>query len=116
MVFEHHADDAAGQLLEECQVRGGEVPERAELDHRFHVSFVQHRQHDDVARACVEQSTAHLDGLGRDIRQQQALPVGGRLADQPFADAVAARLAILEGLIGVAGELLEARHVVRCCP
>ena len=99
----------AGELLEEGQVRGGELAERGELHDRLHVSFVQHRQHDHVARPRAEQPAAHLDRIRRDVGQQQALPIGGGLPDQPLAEAVAARLATVVGLIRVARELLQIR-------
>ena len=41
--------------------------------------------------------------------EQQALAIGGRLPDQPLAERVAARLAALVTLVGVAGELFQMR-------
>ena len=51
-----HDADAGGELLEEGQVRSGEVAERGQLDDGFHAIFEKHRQHDHVARHGLEQA------------------------------------------------------------
>ena len=111
---EHHAD-AAGELLEERQLRGGELAQRGQLDHRLDLAFVQHRQHDDVARACAAPGRERTwIGIRRDVGQQHALPSSGALADQALAecDSGAAR-ALVAAWIGVARELLQMRGIVR---
>ena len=59
-----HDADTAGELLEEREVRGGELVHRGELDDGLDLAFVQHRQRDDVARAGLDQAAAHVDGFG----------------------------------------------------
>ena len=102
---EHHAD-GAGELLEEGQVRRGEFVQRGQLDDRLDLAFVQHRQHDDIARLGFHQAAAEAHGVGRNARQQQALALHGALADEAFAEAIAARLGRLAH-VGVTRELLE---------
>ena len=109
---EHHAD-AAGQLLEERQVRVGELVQRRELDHRLDLSFVQHRQRDDIARPRAESSPLRtwMTSSGMSL-QQHALAVRRALADQPFVHRVAARR-IRRARIRVGDQLLEAT-LLRC--
>ncbi len=70
----------------------GEFVQRRELDDGLDLAFVQHRQHDDVARLRLHQAAAELDRVRRHARQQHALALHGALADEAFAETVAARL------------------------
>ena len=63
-----HDADAAGQLLEERQVRRGERVQRGQLDHRLDLAFEEHRQHDDVARAGLDQARADSDRVAVECR------------------------------------------------
>ncbi len=62
-----------------------------------------------MVRPGTQQPAVQLDGIRWNIRLQQALPVGGRLTDQPLTEAVATRFAAVGGVVGVTGEFLEAR-------
>jgi len=104
---EHHAD-AAGQLLEERQVRFGEAIHGRQLDHCLDLAFVQHGQRNDVPRFAGHQPTAHLDQILGNVFQQDAAAIGSALPDQPLAQCKAPRL--IHGLrIGISCQLLEGR-------
>ena len=45
-----HDADAGGELLEERHLQIGERADRRQFDHRLHLAFEQHRQHDHVVR------------------------------------------------------------------
>ncbi len=88
-----HDADAVGELLEEGELRGGEIVERGELDDRLHLALVQHRQHDDAARSRGRPARRAPRSSAVEIGDQQAPAVGGRLADEPLADSEEPRIA-----------------------
>ena len=92
-----HDADRARELLEEREVRGGEVGERGELDHRLHLAFEQHRQHDHVARPRGQEPARDLDRAVVDVGEHEPLLLDRALADETFADAIAARARRLRG-------------------
>ena len=53
-----HDADAFGELLEQRLMRRAELLERCQLEHGLHLTFEQHRQHDDAARRRAAQSGA----------------------------------------------------------
>ena len=84
-----HDADAGSQLLEERDLQVGERTDRRQLDHRLHLAFEQHRQHDDVVRRRLEQAGADRHGIFRQMRDQHAPAIDGALTDQtlrPGAD------------------------------
>ena len=50
-----HDADAGGQLLEEGEVRGRELVQRGQAEHRLDLALEDHREDDDVARQRVEE-------------------------------------------------------------
>ena len=72
-------------------MRGRELAERGQLDDGLDLALEQHGQHDDVAGPCDCEAGVHLDQVGRNFREQDALAFLGALADQPFAQAIRAR-------------------------
>ena len=79
---------ALGELIEERQVDLAEAVERGQLDHRLHLAFEQHRQHDDAQRRRFAQARADLDVIRRHVGEQNALLLERALADQSFAQLV----------------------------
>ena len=74
-----------GELLEQRLMGRAERFERRQLEHRLHLAFEQHRQHDDAPRRRAAEPGVHLRVIGRHIRQQDLLALDRALADQPFA-------------------------------
>ena len=77
--------------------------ERGELDHRFDLTFEQHRQNNDVQRRRLAQAGIDLDVTGRYIDQQYSVSFESALSDQPFSGPEAIR-DILALAVGVAGQ------------
>ena len=83
-----------------------EPAERSQFDHRLHLSFKQHRQHDDVQRRRFAETRVDADVVGRDLREQDALLLERALPDQALA--IVERLAeVLPLLVRVARDQLE---------
>ena len=80
-----HDADALGQLIEERLVGGIEPLERGQLQHRLHLAFEHHRQHDDVGRRGVAQAGRDADVIRRHVGQEDFFFLQGTLADQSFA-------------------------------
>ena len=100
-----HDADAGGELLEERDLQIGERADRGQLDHRLHLAFEQHRQHDDVVRRRLEQAGADRHHVGRQAGDQHAPAVDGALADQPLPHAQMLGMA-RRSVVGVGGEQL----------
>ena len=103
-----HDADAGGQLLEEGEVRGRELVQRGQAEHRLDLALEDHREDDDVARQRGEEDPADRHGVRRHVGDQHALPVARDLADEAFAELHPLRIAVLGG-VGVAGQHLERR-------
>ena len=75
------------QLVEEALVGLVELAERGELDHRLDVVLEQSGQDVDVGRRGVAEPGADADEVAGHVLQEDRALVGGRLADQPLAQA-----------------------------
>ena len=80
-----HDADALGELIEEREVDLAEPLERRELDDGLDLALEQDRQHDDVHRRRLAEARGDLDVIGRHVREQDALLLERRLADQALA-------------------------------
>ena len=87
------------------------VADRGKLDHRLDLVLEQHRQHDDVLRHDLEQRRADRHRVRRHVGDQHAALVGGALADQPFADPHALRMAV-RAVVGVGRQQLRGRRLL----
>ena len=93
---------ALHQLVEKRQVGPTEALEARQLDDGLDLALEDDRQHREIQRLALAQTGTDLDVVGRDIGEQDALPLQQTLADQPLARAElsAEVLAVAEGVAG----------------
>ena len=80
---QHDADDL-GELIEERDMNVAELVEGCQFDDGFYLAFEQDGQNDHVHRRRLAQRRTDLDVIGRNFRQQDALLLERRLADNAF--------------------------------
>ena len=80
-----HDADGFHQLAEEAVVGFAELLEAGQLDDRLDLILEQRGQDVDVRRLALAEARADADVIARHVLEPHRPLVGGRLADQPFA-------------------------------
>ena len=101
-----HDADAGGQLLQERQVRGVELVQGGERDHRLDLVLEHHREDDEAARQRVQQSGSDTDGVRRNVVHVDAPLFDRTLADEAVAERQSGGIAVAL-VVGVPGEQLQ---------
>src|SRR4029450_3779565 len=104
-----HDTDARGELLEEGEVRLGEVVQRGDADHRLDLTLEDHREDHQIAWQRLEEDRTDRHAVARDVGHQQAPHVPRALSDEPFADGESGGEWMV-GQLGVTGEHLQIGH------